>query len=218
MDDDEYVWVEGPFKNNPPALNHKLKSFEENVNALDQIVNQLETGDLNLSDALEAFEKALAIAKKVKQPVWGVPWIMDNISQLYEAWGKYDKALEYSKKTDKAYQDLFGGTGRKPDVVGNIKERLGNCMSELGDQEGARTYMHEALLKFEQAHGGKNHPDLADLFNKMAKTYVRDGDFKRAMTYYHKSISTNNSEFSGNTIDFESSEVRNYSTFSIFFP
>ncbi len=31
MDDDEYVWVEGPFKNNPPALNHKLKSFEEDA-------------------------------------------------------------------------------------------------------------------------------------------------------------------------------------------
>ncbi|MCP4441289.1 MAG: CHAT domain-containing protein [Aureispira sp.] len=198
------------------ALSYLEKNLQINLaqgnESYDIAQTYLSLGQLHIAlgkyeDALEAFEKALAIAKKVKQPVWGVPWIMDNISQLYEAWGKYDKALEYSKKTDKAYQDLFGGTGRKPDVVGNIKERLGNCMSELGDQEGARTYMHEALLKFEQAHGGKNHPDLADLFNKMAKTYVRDGDFKRAMTYYHKSISTNNSEFSGNTIDFESSEV-----------
>lgn len=170
-------------------------------------LGQLHIAQEKYAEALEAFEKALAIAKKVKEPVWGVPWIMDNISQLYEAWGKFDQALEYSKKTEEAYQNLFGGTGRKPDVVGNIKERLGNCMSELGDQEKARTYMHEALLKFEQAHGGKNHPDLADLFNKMAKTYVREGDFKRAMTYYHKSISTNNSEFSGNTIDFAGSEA-----------
>ena len=39
------------------------KSFEENLKELETIVKQLESGDINLDDAIKEFNKAMTLAK-----------------------------------------------------------------------------------------------------------------------------------------------------------
>ena len=41
----------------------KEKSFEEQLDELETIVNELETGDVNLDDAITKYTKAMQIAK-----------------------------------------------------------------------------------------------------------------------------------------------------------
>jgi len=41
----------------------KEKSFEEQLDELESIVNELETGDVNLDDAINKYTKAMQIAK-----------------------------------------------------------------------------------------------------------------------------------------------------------
>ncbi len=41
----------------------KQASFEENINELENIVNELEKGDLNLDDTMKKFEKGIAISQ-----------------------------------------------------------------------------------------------------------------------------------------------------------
>lgn len=45
-------------------MSNKKNSFEENLNSLELIVNQLETGDLSLDDALVKFEQGIKLAKQ----------------------------------------------------------------------------------------------------------------------------------------------------------
>lgn len=40
------------------------KSFEEQIEELEQIVNQLEKGDLNLDDSVAKFEEGIKISKE----------------------------------------------------------------------------------------------------------------------------------------------------------
>ena len=40
------------------------KSFEENIAELQEIVEKLENGDVNLDDAIEEFQKAMDLIKK----------------------------------------------------------------------------------------------------------------------------------------------------------
>jgi exodeoxyribonuclease VII small subunit len=42
----------------------KKVSFEENMKAIDEIIANLETGDLNLDDSIKEYEKAMKILKK----------------------------------------------------------------------------------------------------------------------------------------------------------
>ena len=41
----------------------KEKSFEEQLNELENIINELENGDVNLDDAINKYTKAMQIAK-----------------------------------------------------------------------------------------------------------------------------------------------------------
>lgn len=44
-------------------VDDNIKSFEENMVTLDKVVNNLESGDLNLSEALKAFEEGIHLYK-----------------------------------------------------------------------------------------------------------------------------------------------------------
>jgi exodeoxyribonuclease VII small subunit len=44
-------------------MTKKIKTFESDMKNLEEVISQLESGDLNLSNALEAFEKGIALYK-----------------------------------------------------------------------------------------------------------------------------------------------------------
>lgn len=44
-------------------MTKKIKTFESDMKNLEEVISKLESGDLNLSSALEAFEKGLALYK-----------------------------------------------------------------------------------------------------------------------------------------------------------
>lgn len=43
---------------------NKEKSFEENLNELEEVVKKLENGDVSLDDAINEFNKAMKLAKQ----------------------------------------------------------------------------------------------------------------------------------------------------------
>ncbi|MBF0819576.1 exodeoxyribonuclease VII small subunit [Streptococcus acidominimus] len=45
----------------------KQKKFEENLADLEQIVQQLESGDIALEDAIAAFQKGMALSKELQE-------------------------------------------------------------------------------------------------------------------------------------------------------
>ena len=45
----------------------KTPSFEENLAALEQLVNQLESGQLSLDDSMAAFEKGIKLTHQCQQ-------------------------------------------------------------------------------------------------------------------------------------------------------
>lgn len=45
----------------------KQKKFEENLADLEQIVQQLESGDIALEDAIVAFQKGMALSKELQE-------------------------------------------------------------------------------------------------------------------------------------------------------
>lgn len=44
-------------------MTKKIKTFESDMKNLEEVISQLESGDLNLSNALEAFEKGITLYK-----------------------------------------------------------------------------------------------------------------------------------------------------------
>lgn len=45
----------------------KTNNFEENIQGLEQIVQDLEKGDLNLEDSIKKFEKGIELSKKCNE-------------------------------------------------------------------------------------------------------------------------------------------------------
>lgn len=45
----------------------KTNNFEENIQGLEQIVQELEKGDLNLEDSIKKFEKGIELSKKCNE-------------------------------------------------------------------------------------------------------------------------------------------------------
>lgn len=48
-------------------MTKELKTFEENLNTLELIVNQLEQGDIPLEEALDKFQDGIKLSRNLKQ-------------------------------------------------------------------------------------------------------------------------------------------------------
>lgn len=59
------------------------KSFADDFSALERIVQSFETKNLNLDDSLEAFEKGLQIAERLKKTLEGVENKMIALKKKY---------------------------------------------------------------------------------------------------------------------------------------
>lgn len=64
----------------------KEKSFEENLNELENIVSKLENGDISLDNAIEEYDKAMKLAsvcdKKLKQAEEKIAKIVNDSNEL----------------------------------------------------------------------------------------------------------------------------------------
>lgn len=48
-------------------MSNKKKTFEENLQDLEEIVNQLETGEIPLEEAINQFQKGMALSKDLQK-------------------------------------------------------------------------------------------------------------------------------------------------------
>ena len=48
-------------------MSNKKKTFEENLQDLEEIVNQLETGEIPLEEAITQFQKGMALPKDLQK-------------------------------------------------------------------------------------------------------------------------------------------------------
>lgn len=66
----------------------KTKTFEESMNELEEIVNQLENGDLTLDQSIEKFQKGMQLSQKCSKE-------LDNaekkISMIIEKEGNFEQ-------------------------------------------------------------------------------------------------------------------------------
>ena len=65
-------------------MSNKKKTFEENLQDLEEIVNQLETGEIPLEEAITQFQKGMALSK---------PW-----SLLKRPWSKSCRLMAVKQK------------------------------------------------------------------------------------------------------------------------
>ena len=65
----------------------KEKSFEENLEALEEIVKKLENGDIPLDEAIEKFNEGMVLAGKCNE-------ILENATETVTKVMKKDESLE----------------------------------------------------------------------------------------------------------------------------
>lgn len=65
----------------------KEKTFEENLNELEEIVKKLESGDIPLDDAINKFNEAMKIAKECNDKLKNAE---ENISKILKENGKLE--------------------------------------------------------------------------------------------------------------------------------
>ena len=65
----------------------KEKTFEENLNELEDIVKKLESGDIPLDDAINKFNEAMKIAKECNDKLKNAE---ENISKILKENGKLE--------------------------------------------------------------------------------------------------------------------------------
>ena len=103
---------------------------------------------------------------------------MGNFGFLYAAWGKYEKAIEYSNSALKMFEICCKDSIRKSLFIGNLAEYY----FEVGRIADAEDAFLNALSTREN-YFGKDHPGLYDLLINIAKFYLNLENFTTAKIY-----------------------------------
>ncbi len=110
----------------------------------------------------------------------GVTLCLKEKGRIYQDMGKYDKALEYSKKvlsTNEASGNNFG--------VANSLGNIGKIYYQMGDHDKALSHLQRAIDIKNELH---DNIELASLYRFLGNTYMKKGNYSRALDYMQKSL------------------------------
>jgi tetratricopeptide (TPR) repeat protein len=108
----------------------------------------------------------------------------NNIGNVYDYLGDYDKALEYHNKALEIRKEVL--VENHPDTAGSYNN-IGDVYANLGKYDKALKYHNKALEIFKDVLG-ENHPKTANSYNNIGIVYNNLGDYDKALEYYIKAL------------------------------
>jgi tetratricopeptide (TPR) repeat protein len=108
----------------------------------------------------------------------------NNISQIYQAMGELEKALEYQKKDLKIIKEILGK--KHPDLATSYNN-ISMIYQVMGELEKALEYQKKTIEIREEILDEK-HPDLAASYNNISMIYKAMGELEKALEYQKKAL------------------------------
>ncbi len=132
--------------------------------------------DDKFAESAEAFEKALALAKKLFGPNHAdTGGVMGNLAAVYETLGEYAKALPLYVDSLKIAEDKFG---KNHEITGSAVNNLAEVYRRTGDYSKAEPLYLRSIAISEKANG-KDHPETAKSLVNLGQLYSAMGQIGR---------------------------------------
>ena len=139
-----------------------------------------------LKQALDAYEKALAIEEKVYGPEHPTVAILaNNIGQILQAQGDLAGALEWTKRALAIGEKVYGL--EHPDVAIRANN-IGTILKAQGDLNGALKWTKRALAIDEKVYGPE-HPTVAIRANNIGQIFRDQGELEGALEWTKRALS-----------------------------
>ncbi len=138
-----------------------------------------------LTDALEAYEEALSIRKKIFGPFSDeVASVLNNLGVAYKSLGLYDDALAtYEEGLAIRKKSL----GPRHSTVANFLINLGVLAKEKGEFKKAQSFYYEALDLLSQ-ESDENRKRIADVYANLAIVFQKMGAYQEAESFGQKAL------------------------------
>ena len=144
-------------------------------------------------------EKAANIYTAIQN--WKVAGSYNNLGNVYNSLGEYNKAKEYHDKALIINKNIFGE--EHADVASSYNN-LGNDYRHLGQYNEATEY-HEKALIINKKIFGEGHVDVALSYNNLGNDYQLLGQYSEAKEYHEKALIINKKIFGEEHADVASS-------------
>ncbi len=115
----------------------------------------------------------------------------NNLGTVWNAKGKYDKAIEYYEKALESGLKAFGED--HPDVA-TYRNNLGSAWKAKGEYDKAIEY-YEKALKSDVKTFGEDHPKVATRWNNLGEVWRAKGKYDKAIEYYEKALGSDLKSF-----------------------
>jgi len=149
------------------------------------MLGMIKNGQGHYAKAIESYEKALEIMKKIllaDDPLLATSY--NNIGFLYNSMGKYSKALEYYEKSLEIREKTLPIDHSS---LATSYNNIGNLYNSMGEYSKALEY-YEKSLEIRKKNLPVNHPDLATSYNNIGSVYDSMGEYSKALEYHEESL------------------------------
>jgi CHAT domain-containing protein/Tfp pilus assembly protein PilF len=102
---------------------------------------------------------------------------LGNLGIYYKILGEYQLALDYYKKSEKVFRNLYGDEDR---MIAAAYNNIGIIYAEIGKIDSA-LIMHQNALAIRLKLFGQDHLHTAASYNNMAAIYYQMGDYQQAL-------------------------------------
>ncbi len=155
------------------------KNFLEETGGVCQDMYRLALYD----SLLDLEEKRLAIARKLGDAKSEAS-ALNNIGEVYRAWGQYDEAISYSKQTLEVTEKAFGSEHPNFAACLNNLAGLYDNQGKYGEAEP----LYKRALEISETALGSDHPTVAIRLNNLAGLYDSLGKYDDAEPLYKRAL------------------------------
>lgn len=159
--------------------------------------------NINPEKGLKYSRQVLALAEEAGFKS-GIAYSLNNIGNIYEYRGSYDKAMEYYIRSLRIREELHDEDG-----LANCYTNLGILYGNLNKNKESLSYLLKAIALDEKLH---DTVGVATNLNNIGIIYKKMGDENKALEYYMKAMNMN--EKTGNYSGIASNHTNIGSMFS----
>ena len=152
---------------------------------IEQLVKALDISPYdNYIDKIKYIDRALFFVKNHKKEAELYAFLLNNLAELYQKMGEYDKALPLHEKALKIREKLLGES--HPNTADSYNN-LANIYQYMGEYDKAFP-LHKKALRIREEILGESHPDTASSYNNLANVYQDMGEYDKALPLHEKAL------------------------------
>ncbi|WP_297510941.1 tetratricopeptide repeat protein [Flavobacterium sp.] len=110
--------------------------------------------------------------------------ICENLGELFDHFGEYDKALKFSQQCLNLELKTLGSLHP---YVANSYHNIGNIYDSKGEYDIALDF-YEQGLDIRLKTLGDQHPEVATYYSSIGLAWNNKGEYDKALEFYHKSL------------------------------